>query len=416
MALMALGANAQTESYAVPADFTPTDNQEVQATASVKLVYGADGGWKTSGTPGESDPKFEEFPNYVVGNGNPKSSAGKNFTPGNMGTMPVTGCTYSFTSTQDGTMEVAVKLNSGKSFYVAGVSDAYNYSGDAVLTNTAGETVELSSSFQVSANFTGFVKFDVKKDETYMVFCAGSKLSFFGFKFTPGEVVEDQGTPHEAQAWDFTSALSDADKANIAADANWTISNVYKKDADGKDTEEVKTILYTYTPKLEGTAVTANGTELELTKGLKFTTGAGKFQYYDNERLAHGGNNHGPVVPECGAGDVVKIRYRVTDGGRGFDAGNAELTDGALIAEKEGTFEATVKAKKKGDVTFSSVTGADILALSVNADLPEAKTETGISSAKAAEQQSTVVYNVAGQKVSAQYKGIKIQNGKKVLK
>ena len=413
LALMAVGVNAQTESYAVPAEFTPTSNLVVEATASVKLEYGKDNGWKQSGTPGEADPKFEDFPYYVVGTDNPKNSADKNYSPGNASTLPVKGTTYSFTPSQDGTMEVAVKLNSGKNFYIAGVSDAYNYSGSAVLTNTEGTVVELSSSFTVSASFTGFVKFDVKKDETYIVFCSGSKLSFFGFKFTPGEVIEDTGTPHEPQAWDFTSKLSDADKANIAADENWSISNVYVKDEDGNDTEEIKTLLYSYTQKFQGVPVTANGTELDLTKGLKFTTGANKFQYYDGERLAHGGNGHGPIVTDCAKDDVVKIRYKVADGDRGFEVGNAELIEGKLIADEKGTFEATVTVKKKGEVTFSSVTGADILALAVNTDLPDIT--DGISSVKTVEIQTVQRYNIAGQKVSANYKGITIQNGRKVL-
>ena len=88
-----------------------------------------------------------------------------------------------------------------------------------------------------------------------------------------------------------------------------------------------------------------------------------------------------------------------------------------LLGDSKDTFEATVTVKKKGEVTFASVGGADILALSVNADLPEVKDpSTGINSVKTVEQTNNVIYNLAGQKVNAQYKGIMIQNGKKVLK
>ncbi len=41
---------------------------------------------------------------------------------------------------------------------------------------------------------------------------------------------------------------------------------------------------------------------------------------------------------------------------------------------------------------------------------------TGINSVKTVEQTNNVIYNLAGQKVNAQYKGIMIQNGKKVMK
>ena len=46
----------------------------------------------------------------------------------------------------------------------------------------------------------------------------------------------------------------------------------------------------------------------------------------------------------------------------------------------------------------------------------EEKEVDGISSVKADEQPNTATYNLAGQKVNAQYKGIVIRNGKKVMK
>jgi hypothetical protein len=46
----------------------------------------------------------------------------------------------------------------------------------------------------------------------------------------------------------------------------------------------------------------------------------------------------------------------------------------------------------------------------------EEKEVDGVSSVKADEQPNTATYNLAGQKVNAQYKGIVIRNGKKVMK
>ena len=405
-ALLSLSVNAQSEKYEIAEGFTPTDNQKVQATASVELEFGKDGSWKESAKPGDTDPKFTDgFPCFVVGNGNPKSSNNKNFTPGNAATLPVTGTTYTFKAKQSGTLEVAVKLNSGKQFYIAS-SDGMNYSGSAVLTNTEGTTVELDGSFKVAAAFTGFVKFDILADETYVVFCSGSKLSFFGFIFTPGTVTEDEGTPHEAAAWDFTSKLSQTDIDNIKADNNWEI--VETKD---EETGEIKSINYKYIQKIEGVAASANGQELQLTKGLRFQTGAGKFEYYDGERLTFGGNGHGPIIPECGKGDIVKIIYKVGEAGRGFEVGNLELTDGKIIGDEKGTFEATFTVKKKGDVSFSSVAGADLLALSINKELT-----TAIKTVKNnALNVIAPAYNLAGQKVGKDFKGLVIKNGVKVV-
>ena len=46
----------------------------------------------------------------------------------------------------------------------------------------------------------------------------------------------------------------------------------------------------------------------------------------------------------------------------------------------------------------------------------EKKEVDGVSSVKADEQPNSATYKLAGQKVNAQYKGIVIRNGKKVVK
>ena len=358
------------ELYAVPENFTPADNQEIQATASVKLVYGDGGGWSQS----YYDSSFEEFPYRVSGTVNPQLA----------GTLPYYGTFYSFTPSQDGYIEIAVSFDSGKSFYIAGLSDAYNYSGDAVLTDINGNVVTLNSDYQVSEQFTGTVKLGIKKGETYLMFCNSTKYCcLYGFRFTPGEVIEDTGTPHEPQAWDFTSYLSEADKANIAADGNWTISPVYDTNEYGNTTNEIRTYCYEYTQAFDETPVTANGVELGLTQGLKFKTkidyNKNYFKYYDGERLHHAGSKNGPIIPDCGKGDVVKIRYKINVGGRGFEVKNAELTEGTLIGETEGIYEATLTVKRKAAVVFSSVSAVNILALAVNTDLPKIKNPVTIT-------------------------------------
>ncbi len=410
-ALLSLGANAQTEKYAVAEGFTPTDNQEVDATTSIKLKFGADGSWKVAASVGENDPRFSDadgFPLYVVGGNNPKTSADKKFTPGNAATLPQKGCYYIFTASQSGDLEIAMKLNNNKIFYIADGADGHNYSPDAKLTDVNGTEVQLGSDLKVTSALTGFAKIGIQKDQSLYVFCDGSKLSLFGFRFTPGEVVEDTGTPHEAQVWDFTSKLSEADKTNITADTNWEI--IENKD---QETDEVLSVNYKNTQKLENAVVKANNVELELTKGLKFNAGAGKFEYYDGERLAHGGNGHGPIVPNCAKDDIIKMRYKISESDRGFSAGNAEVTEGTLIGDAKGTFEVTLKVLKKGDVTFASVSGADILGLAVNADLP-AITD-GISTLKVVDKANGAIYNLAGQKVSNDFKGLVIKNGKKFV-
>ena len=399
MALMAIGVNAQT--WAVPSDYEVSSGASVTSVDGVTLNIGnaRDGNTWTigdaAGDLGEGNDVLGTT-KYIKGSENAKTGGSTT----KVGKVPETGTYYQFILTESGKLTVGVNWGKDKIMCLADADGA----SVKEEKNETGASVLGTREFTVPAG-------------TYYLYAEGSKLGLFGFSFAKEEVVEDTGTPHEAQAWDFTSDLSEADKTNIAADENWTITNVYVKDADGNDTEEVKTLLYAYSQKFEGTAVKANGVELDLTKGLKFKTGANKFQYYDGERLAHGGNGHGPIISECAKDDVVKIRYKVTEAGRGFDVTNADLTDGMLLGDSKDTFEATVTVKKKGEVTFASVGGADILALSVNAELPEPKDPTtGINSVKTVEQTNNVIYNLAGQKVNAQYKGIMIQNGKKVLK
>ncbi|MBR5729701.1 MAG: hypothetical protein IKX61_05775 [Prevotella sp.] len=395
LALMAVGVNAQK--WTATADFAVSSGASVTSVEGVTLNIGNASDANTwsiadaAGDLGEGNDVLGTT-NYIKGTENAKT--GGKTTKANM--VPETGTYYQFILSESGKLTVGVNWGKDK---IMRLADA-DGSPVAEEKNETGASILDIREFAVPAG-------------TYYLYAEGSKLGLFGFSFAKEEVIEDTGTPHEPQAWDFTSKLSDADKANIAADENWTISNVYVKDEEGNDTEEIKTLLYEYTQKFQGVPVTANGTELDLTKGLKFNTGASKFQYYDGERLAHGGNGHGPIIPECAKDDVVKIRYKVTEGGRGFEVANAEVTDGSLIADDKGTFEATVTVKKKGDVTFSSKTGADILALAVNTDLPDIT--DGISSVKTVEIQTVQRYNIAGQKVSANYKGITIQNGRKVL-
>ena len=395
LALMAVGVNAQK--WTATADFAVSSGASVTSVEGVTLNIGNASDANTwsiadaAGDLGEGNDVLGTT-NYIKGTENAKT--GGKTTKANM--VPETGTYYQFVLAESGKLTVGVNWGKDK---IMRLADA-DGSPVAEEKNETGASILDIREFAVPAG-------------TYYLYAEGSKLGLFGFSFAKEEVIEDTGTPHEPQAWDFTSKLSDADKANIAADENWTISNVYVKDEDGNDTEEIKTLLYEYTQKFQGVPVTANGTELDLTKGLKFNTGASKFQYYDGERLAHGGNGHGPIIPECAKDDEVKIRYKVTEGGRGFEVANAEVTDGSLIADDKGTFEATVTVKKKGDVTLSSKTGADILALAVNTDLPDIT--DGISSVKTVEIQTVQRYNIAGQKVSANYKGITIQNGRKVI-
>ena len=127
-----------------------------------------------------------------------------------------------------------------------------------------------------------------------------------------------------AQTWTF-GAMSEADKALCAADANWVL---------GADR-------YGYTLALDKAALVANGSELAYTKGLKFTAGApadkteGKAKVrlnYGSSRLELNGNGVSLIIPSLKAGQKVTVSCKTgsTSTARCLDATNLTSVSGSF--------------------------------------------------------------------------------------
>ena len=127
-----------------------------------------------------------------------------------------------------------------------------------------------------------------------------------------------------AQTWTF-GAMSEADKALCAADANWVL---------GADR-------YGYTLALDKAALVANGSELAYTKGLKFTAGApadkteGKAIVrlnYGSSRLELNGNGVSLIIPSLKAGQKVTVSCKTgsTSTARCLDATNLTSVSGSF--------------------------------------------------------------------------------------
>lgn len=149
-----------------------------------------------------------------------------------------------------------------------------------------------------------------------------------------------------AQTWTF-GAMSEADKALCAADANWVLG----------------TNRYGYTLALENEALVANGSELAYAKGLKFTAGApttkeeGKAKVrlnYGSSRLELNGNGVSLIIPSLKAGQKVTVSCGTgkTDVARGLNATN--------ITPVSGSFNAT-SADKVTNVGTVTVDGDVVL-------------------------------------------------------
>ena len=127
-----------------------------------------------------------------------------------------------------------------------------------------------------------------------------------------------------AQTWTF-GAMSEADKALCAADANWVLG----------------TDRYCYTLALANEALVANGTELAYAKGLKFTAGApadkseGKAKVrlnYGSPRLELNGNGVSLIIPSLKAGQKVSVSCKTgsTSTARCLDATNLTSVSGSF--------------------------------------------------------------------------------------
>ncbi len=127
-----------------------------------------------------------------------------------------------------------------------------------------------------------------------------------------------------AQTWTF-GAMSEADKALCAADANWVLG----------------TDRYCYTLALENEALVANGSELAYAKGLKFTAGApadkseGKAKVrlnYGSSRLELNGNGVSLIIPSLKAGQKVTVSCKTgsTSTARCLDAANLTSVSGSF--------------------------------------------------------------------------------------
>lgn len=127
-----------------------------------------------------------------------------------------------------------------------------------------------------------------------------------------------------AQTWTF-GAMSEADKALCAADANWVLG----------------TDRYGYTLALENEALVANGSELAYAKGLKFTAGApadkteGKAKVrlnYGSSHLELNGNGVSLTIPSLKAGQKVTVSCKTgsTSTARCLDATNLTSVSGSF--------------------------------------------------------------------------------------
>lgn len=160
---------ATTVTYAIQVGDTFTSGQTVSVKDGDDVVaaitYGEAGG--NDFTAAKANKAIDGFVAFTEGNGTNGNSAGGTF--------------YTIVPAKDGVVTVGVVLNAGKKFYVEEDGTALN--------DFNGITVD--------EKLYGTFTFPVQAGKSYKVYCAGSKLGFYGFKYTYDVAtgIETVGTP-----------------------------------------------------------------------------------------------------------------------------------------------------------------------------------------------------------------------------
>ena len=226
--------------------------------------------------------------------------------------------------------------------------------------------------------------------------------------FTPANFIVE---PMPPTVYDFTSELSEADQANLAADETFWVLDGSRWSLNAK----------LYDRNAEGPLV-ANGDELEFTEGLRFGRdnaaglAGGNIRIDMGKRLGLAASSVFMVLPKTAKDDVVKIRISTTNSegevhGMAIENGDVESIE---TAESK---DFTITVAKDGPFTFKTTAGVNVEALAINAELPERPGSDLPTAINEVENNNVdaAAFNLAGQRVSSNYKGIVVKNGKKAV-
>ena len=163
VAAMALSANAQGK-YAMALDEGHAFGDKITSVANIQMIFG------NTAVPGES----KAFAAAVEDTNLTEQGWGFYTKGNNVNGNKDGGTIYVFKPAIAGKLTVAVVLNADKAFHISeDGTDMKDYAG-----------------ITVADKYYGTYSVDVKAGSTYMVWCDGSKLGFYGFEFTTGAGIE----------------------------------------------------------------------------------------------------------------------------------------------------------------------------------------------------------------------------------
>lgn len=367
---MATSVYAQTETVLIQKDVTYTGGQVLKSANTQLIMASSEETFSASkdGTLASTDP----YVACVQGKKNPVDELNSAYEPSRKN-LPVTGCYYVFTASKAGTLSLGIQLGPTKSFYVVDAKTGEN-SVEKTLKDRDGNTQELNEKQQLTEKMYGYVIFEVEANKSYYIFCTGSKLMIYGYQFT-------------------VATASSSEKVTIGEAGFATHASAFAVDYSNRgDGLEAYSVSYSSSSK-----------DLTYTK-INGVVEAGK------------------AVILKGKGDYVlessSETATVTETG-------LETSDGT----KTGAENIYCLANKNNIVGFYRVANtvtipANKAYLEINTPTPAKYYSIGIggntTGIQAIQQNGVkadgIMYSLSGQKVGANYKGIVICNGKKMVK
>lgn len=138
----------------------------------ITMTYGNDGQWSVVATNAMQN---EGFSNLAGGNVNPVDDNGQRYASSKK--VPTKGTFYIFSPTADGTLYIASYVFTNKKVFVTEDGTAQGFSAGGKTINSGNAISE--------GEYTGYIRFNVKKGSEYYLFGESTKIKIFGFNFVP---------------------------------------------------------------------------------------------------------------------------------------------------------------------------------------------------------------------------------------
>lgn len=303
--------------------------------------------------------------------------------------------------------QVVTFLAAGKNDTGCLFSEVENCSADA------GNPSEAVGKEMDPANFTEF-KFTVLADGSITIAETSAGFHLASIKIEDASGIITPADPTAPTHWDFT-VTSDADKAALAADTdNWTYSESNNRYSNAVDFEkDTDYELIAGNSILEGFAGLVVGRD-------GGSIAAGNVRVDVDKRFQINASNGYIKLLNMAKDDIIYIHFAsasTSEEARTLTINNGVADDPSTLTSSLNTDEkiAKITVSANGDVKITQSKGVNFYQIFVNTDdMP-----TNINATLNDKREMTndkVIYDLAGRRVDANYHGVVIMNGKKVVK